>query len=115
MKWGTTELNIIKDSYMPPYAESKLNVIGILPGLGNTTPANILQQGGRGRYQVSFDGFVRSYSDYQALLTDALNMTERTFYGADDFEMTMIISEIQPKGRTLFPLKIDYSITMMEA
>lgn len=114
MKWGTTELNIIKDSYLPPFAKVKLNIINILPGAENTAPASVLQQGGRERYQVQFSGFVRCYAEYQALLTDYINMTERTFEGADGFSMTMIISDFQPGKRTLFPLKIEYSITLME-
>lgn len=114
MKWGTTELNIIKDSYTPPYAKTQLNVINILPGADNTAPASVIQQGGRERYQVTFSGFVRSYAEYQALLNDHINMNERTFGGADGFSMTMIISNFQPGNRKLFPLKIEYSITLLE-
>lgn len=114
MKWGTTELNIIKDSYVPPFAKTKINVIEILPGADNTALASVLQQGGRGRYQAQFSGFVRNYEEYQALLNDHINMTERTFEGADGFSLTMIISDFQPGKRTLFPLKIEYSITFME-
>lgn len=114
MKWGTTELNVIKDTYVPPYAKAQLNIINILPGADNTAPASVLQQGGRERYQLSFSGFVRSYAEYQALLEDHINMIERTFEGADGFSMTMIISDFQPGNRTLFPLKIEYSVKLIE-
>ncbi|MDF2881671.1 MAG: hypothetical protein K0R54_2228 [Clostridiaceae bacterium] len=114
MKWGTTELNVIKDSYIPPFAKPKLNVIEILPGADNTAPSSIIQQGGRGRYQVSFNGFVRNNTEYQALLDDTINLTERTFDGADGFTMNMIISDFTPTKRSLFPLKIEYSMTLME-
>lgn len=114
MKWGTTNLNIIKDSYIPPFAKSNLNIINILPGADNTIPASVIQQGGRDRYQVSFDGFIRNYTDYKALQDDHINMTSRTFTGADGFSTSMIISDFKPGRRTLFPLKLEYSITLME-
>jgi len=114
MKWGTTNLNVIKDSYLLPFADSVINVISILPGANNIAPATVLQQGGRGRYQVAFDGYVKTYAEYQALLNDYIEKTQKTFEGANGFSMTMIIFDFKPKNMKTFSSKIEYSITLVE-
>ncbi len=114
MKWGLTELNVIKDTYTPPVARPKLNVIGILPGADNTAPASVIQQGGRERYQVSFVGYMRTYAEYEVLHNDYINLTPRVFEGAYGFVQTMIISDLQPGKRNLKPAIIEYTITLME-
>jgi hypothetical protein len=114
MKWGNTKLNIIKDSYIPPHAEVKYNELALIPGPNNTNPATVIQQGGRGREKVNFNGFVYSWLEYEALETDKINGTARTFEGADGYTKTMIIANLNPTKRTLYPLKIEYSITLLE-
>lgn len=114
MKWGSTQLYTIKDTYIPPTVNVQINKIELIPGTDNTDPSNVIQQGGRGRYEVKFDGLVKTYAEYQSLETDYINGTSRTFYGADEFSEDMIISELTLKSRTLHPLMIIYSITLTE-
>lgn len=110
--FGSYTLKIKPETYQPLWAENKLNVIDILPD-GTTNPASVLQQGGRGRYQTSFEGFVTSYSDYQNLRTDYLALTARTFTDGTD-SLSMIISELSP-ATMIINGKWEYSITLMEA
>ena len=84
----------------------------ILPD-GTTNPASILQQSGRGRYEVSFDGFTTSYADYKTLHADAIALTQRTWADGTD-SITMIISYLSP-AVMIMPGKWEYSITLMEA
>lgn len=114
MKWGNTELNVIKNTYTPPVAKPKLNVIEILLGVDNTAPASVIQQGGRERYQVSFAGWVKTYAEYETLLEDYINLTPRTFEGGYGFTQTMVITDLQPGKRNLIPAIIEYTITLLE-
>lgn len=114
MKWGATKLNVVKDTYTPPVSLAKLNTIDLLPGLDNITPASVIQQGGRERYQVSFSGWANTYAEYEELLNDHINLTPRVFEGAYGFSQMMIISDLQPGKRNLIPAIIEYSITLVE-
>lgn len=114
MKWGSTTLNVLKDSYIPPYAESEINIIDLIPGTDNTTPSTVMQQGGRQRYEVRFEGLVWSYAAYQALESDYISGTSRTFNDDDTTDITMVITELKPKSRSLAPFRIIYEITLTE-
>lgn len=115
MKWGNTQLNVIKDSYIPPHAETVFTDIPLISVPGDfSEPASIVQQGGRGRYKTQFSGFVRIYAEYQALEDDYLGGVKRVFDGADGFNMEMFIFDIKPTGRSLYPTKIYYDIILME-
>lgn len=115
MKWGNTILYVLKGTYTPPFASVDMNIIELVPGTDNTNPSNVIQQGGRSRYKVSFEGAVWSFAEYQALEDDWLNGTQRTFEDADGYTATMIIASLEPKERIVYPLMIKYSITLMEA
>lgn len=115
MKWGNTVLNIIKDSYTPPYKKAKFSVIELIPNPENIADKNtIIQQGGTDRAECKFDGFVRSQAEYNALENDYINGIERVFDGADGVSYTMFIFDLAPTGRSLYPLKINYSIAFLE-
>lgn len=116
MKWGDTKLNIIKDSYIPPHAETVFTDIPLIPTPGDfSEPASIVQQGGRGRYKTQFSGFVKTYAEYQALENDYLGGVVKVFDGADGFSMDMFIFDIKPTRRSLYPTKIYYDIVLWEA
>lgn len=110
--FGSYALKIVPETYQPYWYENGLNEISILPD-GTTNPASILQQAGRGRMKVSFQGFVTAYSDYSNLRADYLALTSRTFTDGTD-SITMIISELSP-ATMIVPGKWEYSITLMEA
>jgi len=110
--WGGTTLNIVPFSYKPWHSENGLVEIDILPD-GTTNPAVILQQMGRRRKVVSFEGFTTSYSNYTGLFDDYIALTERTFVDPND-SMTMIISNISP-ATMIIDGKWIYRITFMEA
>ena len=110
--WGSTALKIVPETYSPAHAENGLVKMDILPD-GTTNPASILQQSGRGRYEVSFDGFTTSYADYKTLHADAIALTQRTWADGTD-SITMIISYLSP-AVMIMPGKWEYSITLMEA
>lgn len=110
--FGSTALKIIPESYSPIHSPNGLVEISILPD-GTTNPATIIQQGGRGRKTVSFQGFTTSYSDYKTLHADYVALTSRSFTdGADT--LTMIISDLSP-AVMIATGKWEYSITLMEA
>lgn len=110
--WGSTNLKIVPETYQPYWYENGLTEISILPD-GTTTPASVLQQGGRGRKKVSFQGFTTSYSDYSSLRADYLALTSRSFSDGTD-TITMIISDLSP-ATMIVSGKWEYSITLMEA
>lgn len=114
MKWGTTTLNVLKNTYKPPFAVSDMNKINLIPGADNSEPADVLQQGGRGRYQVGFSGYTIGATDYDSFYEDYLNATEKTFEGLNSFSMSMIITDIQLKPESNYPIMCLYDITLTE-
>lgn len=113
-KWGNTEIYILPDTYTPPWAEVTLVEIKILPGTDNQEPSTVLQNGGRGRNRVNYSTYVKEYSTYQAMLTDYINQTERTFTGPDGVTGTYIISAISQAERKIYPTRFEFSLTLME-
>lgn len=114
MKWGNTNLNVLHETYIPPYSEVAVNEIQVIPGPDNLNPASIVQQGGRTREKVGFDGFVRSWADYLALETDKRNGQVRSFEGQDNYVSDMMITSLVPTRRSLYPYRLYYSISLME-
>ena len=110
--WGSMNLKIVPMTYQPYWYTNGIIVVDILPN-GTANPANVIQQAGRGRKIVNFDGFVTSYADYSSLRADYLSLTSRTFSDGTD-SMSMVISELSP-ALMIIPGKWDYSITLMEA
>lgn len=109
--WGSTTLKVVPDTYNPPHCENGLVEIEILPD-GTTNPATVLQQAGRGRYRVSFNGFTTTYNDYKSLRDDYIALTEKTFSDGNE-SLTMIISELSP-ATLIFGDKWEYTITLLE-
>ena len=109
--WGATNLKVTPGTYNPPHCSNGLVEINILPD-GTANPATVLQQGGRGRMTVSFEGFTRTWSDYESLRDDYIALTERTFADGNE-SLTMIISELSP-ATLIFGDKWEYTITLME-
>jgi hypothetical protein len=110
-RWGSTVLKIVPFTYCPPHADNGLSEITILPD-GTTNPSTVIQQAGRGRKRVSFDGFTTSYSDYIALYNDYIALTERTYTDEND-TITMIIETLSP-AKMITDSKYEYSISLME-
>lgn len=111
--WGSTALLVAKDSYTPPAAENGITEIQLLPDLAVSTPATVLQQAGRGRKRVSFDGYATE-TDYYAFLADYYAVTTRTFTDSDGNTLSSIIESISA-ARENGPYPYRYSITLVEA
>ena len=110
--WGSTDLKIVPQTYKAWHCDNGLVVIDLLPD-GTDAPASIIQQGGRSRKLVAFDGFVSTIAAYNSLLDDFIALTERTFSDPAG-SMLMIISELTPPTM-IIDNKWDYSIVLMEA
>ena len=77
-KWGNTDLYVLRDTYNPPWAESTISEIALLPDSADLSAVStVLQQGGRKRQTVSFSTYVKSYSVYADMLADYLAGTAR--------------------------------------
>ena len=114
-KWGSTELNIIQDSYRPPYMDAGIREIQILPDLSaSTDPASVLQQSGRGRKRVLWDGWVATQAEYEAFQNDFIAATERTFEGYDSVEIDCLIASLSPPQRIMSNY-IRFSVELVEA
>jgi len=109
--WGTTNLKITPGTYSPCHATNGLIEIEILPN-GTVNPASIIQQTGRGRMRVNFEGFTTSYANYKTLRDDYIALTQRIFADGND-SLTMIISELSP-ATMIVNGKWEYSITLVE-
>lgn len=113
-KWGSTEIKVLRDTYIPPYAETVLTEIHLIPAADNLDPQTVIQQGGRGRYRVNFSASVSTYTEYQALMDDYINQTQRTFVGADGYSENMTISALSQAARKLYPTRFEISMTLVE-
>jgi hypothetical protein len=109
--WGSTNLKIVPKTYSPPHSSNGLTEIPILPD-GTTNPASVIQQAGRGRKIVYFEGFTTSYADYAELHDDFVALTQRTFDDGNE-SLTMIISDLSP-ATMITAGKYEYSMTLME-
>lgn len=109
--WGTTNLKITPGTYSPIHASNGLVEIEILPDASGN-PATVIQQAGRGRKRVSFDGFTSTYTAYKALHDDYIALTQRTYADGND-SLAMIISELSP-AKMIINGKWEYSMTLME-
>jgi hypothetical protein len=111
--WGTTKLKVVPESYNPPHAVRKRTVIDLIPGADISTPASIIQDGGRDRKQATLSGFTTSLAEYNLLYDDYLSSTVRTFIGPADETLNAMIWELSPAQR-IFADKYEYNITLME-
>jgi hypothetical protein len=109
--WGSTNLKIVPQTYSPPHSSNGLTEIIILPD-GSGNPSTVLQQAGRGRKTVSFQGFTTTRAAYMALRDDYVTLTERIFSDGTE-SLNMIISDLSP-ATMITEGKYDYSITLME-
>lgn len=115
MTWGATSINCYIKTYQPPAAEPTIAEIQLLPD--PTDPdavCSVLQQGGRKRKRIYWDGFVSNIASYNSLETDKLNGTQRTFVGPDGTNLNCIIQHLGPPRYVQSNL-IEYSITLVEA
>lgn len=113
--WGSTDLYVIKGTYIPPWAEVAINEIALLPDPADLSAVStVLQQGGRKRQIVTLTTYVKSYSTYTAMLADCMAGTQRTFTGADGYSATMIISSLSQAVRKIYPTRFEFSVTFME-
>lgn len=110
-KWGNTVLRVAKYSYNPPQSDNGVKEIPILPD-SSGNPASVLQQGGRGRYEVSFTGYA-NFAEYSNLFSDYYDGRTRTFEDADGWSMTAVIKSIKAV-REVDPYEYVYAITLME-
>ena len=115
--WGETELRIDNTTYRPPEADVRINEIEILPDPATPfVPASVLQQGGTGRKRTSFEGYVKTLAEYEALQTDKLSGTERLFVGLESEELLGIIEALTVVQ--IYPprlYRIRYSMTIVES
>lgn len=113
--WGTTQLILLHSTYNPPHVEDAgINEIKILPPSSGTTPSSVIQQGGRGRKKIKFNGYVTSWADYVFLYDDYVAGTQRTFMDPDTISVIMIISNLSAPV-FVSATHIEYSIELMEA
>lgn len=113
--WGSTELKVVKDSYMPPYSEVTLNETKLIPNPSDLTAVNTaLQQGGRGRSRIDLTAQVSTYAEYLAFIADRNSGTQRTFTGADGYTGTMMLESVSKATRKLYPLRFEFSLTLVE-
>lgn len=111
-KWGDTNLNIRPETYQAFYCESGLTEIAILPGMSGSG-ASVLQQAGRTRKRVAFDGFVRTWAGYTSLLNDHVAATVKSFSEPNGSMNMIILSLSEPT--MIFDDIWDYSIVLVEA
>lgn len=113
--WGSTALNVIRETYNPPVSEVALDEIALLPDpAALSTVATVIQQGGTKRNRVTFSAFTYTYSEYQAFLADMIAGTQRTFTGADSYSATMMITGLGAATRKIYPTRFEFSVTFME-
>lgn len=112
-KWGETNLNVSRYSYKPPYRVPSISEIQLVPGADLSVPGTVIQQGGRSRKRVKFEGYCTSLADYNALQDDWNSCIVRTFIGPDGETLSMMIEELKEATR-IVSFKYEYSITLME-
>ena len=113
-KWGSKDLRVIKDSYVPPFAEVAMEEIELLPGT-NGLRNTVLQQGYMGRDRVELTITVYSYAEYQAFNNDYRTKAHRIFVGADGYSKDMIIEGMGSVERRVNPLRFTFTLSMVEA
>lgn len=114
--WGTQTINIFAGTFKPTFVpDTGINEIEVLPSKDILNPRTVLQQAGRARKRIKFEGFVRGLNDYDALLTDFINGTEKTFLDSEtgiSFSSIIIaLSEPEFVNATV----IRYSMEVIEA
>lgn len=113
--WGDTNLYILRDSYMPPWAEASILEIPLAPDPANIDAVStVLQQQGRKRQTVSFSTYTKDYSVYTSMQADYLAGTVRTFTGSDGYSASMIIFSLSQATRKIYPTRYEFSVTLME-
>lgn len=111
--WGTKKLKVEPESYSPPHAVKLRSVMEIIPGADLSTPASIIQDGGRERKQATMSGFTTSLAEYNELFDDYMASVQRTFTGPSGETLNALIWELSPATR-IIGKKYEYDITFME-
>ena len=113
--WGSTALSVVKDSYIPPRAETIITEVPLLPDPSALSAVTtVIQQGGRNRSRVTLTLVVYTYAEYQAFLADWYAGTTRTFTGADGYSDTMVLVDVSTASRKIYPTRYEFSITLLE-
>lgn len=110
--WGAMDLLVAKGSYDPPTGVVQITEIPLIPTVDNVEPSSIIQQGGRLRERINFQGYATE-ADYKSLETDKYSATERTFTDIDGNTFNVIIESLNSRWIN-GPYPYFYSITFLE-
>ena len=117
--WSTeSQLLILKESYRPPHAKSRIVDIPILSSTSSSWPyASILQHIGRDRRRASFTAHVSTWAYYEAVQTDYFNAEVRHFMGPDaTTELVFMIEDLgEPQWMGPGNDDIRFTVTLVEA
>lgn len=113
--WGAVTFQCRWGTYRGPRADAGLVDIAILPEPGATTPASVLQDMGRGRRRIRFQGQVSSYANWQTIETKWLARTEAVFTDVDGASRGVYLIEDLSDPECVAPVLWRYNITLVEA
>ena len=110
--WGSTTVKMRVGTYQAPSANAGIVEIPILPD--GSDGASVIQQAGRSRQVISWEGIADNLAHYTSLYNDYIATTERTFSGPDSVSLSCIISELSPPTY-IWGGVYSYRIELMEA
>ena len=111
--WGSTTVKMRVGTYQAPSANAGIVEIPILDD-GTANAMSVLQQAGRSRRVISWEGIADNLAHYTSLYNDYIATTERTFSGPDSVSLSCIISELSPPTY-IWGGVYSYRIELMEA
>ena len=94
--WGDADLQIRWGTYYPPHAEAGLVSIRVLPPDTGTDHVEVVQQGGRDRKVITFEGQCWSLPEYDVLLDAYIAGEEKLFNGPDVTNFPCFIKQLSP-------------------
>ena len=100
-------------TYQAPSADAGIVEIPILHD-GTANAMSVLQQAGRSRRIISWEGIADDLAHYNTLYADYIAANAQTFSGPDSVSLSCIISELSPPTY-LWGGVYSYRITLMEA
>ena len=112
-EWGSTTVKMRVGTYQAPSADAGIVEIPILHD-GTANAMTVLQQSGRSRRTISWEGIADNLAHYTSLYNDYVAAQERTFTGPDSVSLSCIISELSPPTY-LWGGVYSYRIALMEA